>query len=74
MKWKDAGESEESLSGLEFDNDNELDDCSLLLSVVNDDSDEDDNVQDLFGKVWKITRDNEKNTWAVLDLKVLQNM
>jgi hypothetical protein len=28
----------------------------------------------LFGKVWKITRDNEKNTWAVLDLKVLQNM
>jgi hypothetical protein len=37
-----GSESEESLSTLEFDSDNGLDDCALRDVVVNGDSDEDD--------------------------------
>jgi hypothetical protein len=45
-----VSECEESLSDLEFDSNNELDDCALFDTVVNDDSDEDDIIQAF---VWK---------------------
>jgi hypothetical protein len=41
-----ANKYEESLSDLEFDSENELDDCSLLDVAVDDDSGEDDIIQD----------------------------
>jgi hypothetical protein len=42
--------SEEGLSGSEFDNENELDDCAFLDVLVDDNSDEDDIIQ---GFVWE---------------------
>jgi hypothetical protein len=46
-----GSDSEESFSVLEFDSDNELDDCALLDVVVDGDSDEDaDVIQDF---VWE---------------------
>lgn len=45
----------------EFDTDNELDDCGLLDAMLNDGTDEDDNVtQDLFGRMWKTVRTRGK--------------
>jgi hypothetical protein len=40
---------EESLLDSEFDSENELDDCALLDGVVDDNSDEDDDIQDCRG-------------------------
>jgi hypothetical protein len=39
-----VSEYEKSLSDLEFDSDNQLDDCALLDIVVNGDSYEDDDI------------------------------
>jgi hypothetical protein len=53
-------ESEESLSDLEFDTDNELDDDALLNVVLYDGNDEDDSVTKDFGRICKTVRTKGK--------------
>jgi hypothetical protein len=68
-------ESEESLSGSEFDTGNELDDYALLDVVLNDGNIEDNIVtQDFVWKNMQNCKDRGKISWALLDFKVLQNM
>jgi hypothetical protein len=59
--------SEQNLLDSEFDTENEFDECALLDAVVNDSS----AAQDF---ICKTVRDKGKMSWAVLDLKLLQNI
>jgi hypothetical protein len=67
-----GSESEEILSDLEFDSENELDDCALLDVVVDDNNDEDNDIIQDF--VWEDMNSykRQRENFTGKYLKVLQ--